>query len=72
MKDTRRFAVEVMNRAGLAFDAPDVARVGKVMEQLEADLATWLDQELHGGVLVADVIAAIRSGAWRESGIGPP
>jgi hypothetical protein len=65
MKDTRRFAVEVMNRAGLAFDVPDVARAGKVIEQLEADLADWLEQQLQGVVVVDDVIAAIRSGEWR-------
>ena len=65
MKDTRRFAVEVMNRADLAFDAPDVARVGKVIEQLEADLATWLEQQLPSGGVVDDVIAAVRSGEWR-------
>lgn len=66
MKDTRHFAVEVMNRAGLAFDAPDVARAGKVIEQLEADLAAWLEQQLRAVVIVDDVIAAIRSGEWRH------
>ena len=64
--DTRRFAVDVMNRAGLAFDAPDVALVGKVIEQLEAELATWLDQEMRGVVVVGDVIAGVRSGEWRH------
>jgi hypothetical protein len=65
MKDTRRFAVEVMNRAGLSFDVPDVARAGKVIELLEAELATWLERELRGVVVVDDVIAAVRSGKWR-------
>ncbi len=65
MKDTRRFAVEVINRAGLAFDVPDVARAGKVIEQLEADLAAWLEQQMHGVIVVDDVIAAVRSGEWR-------
>lgn len=65
MKDTRHFAVEVMNRAGLAFDAPDVARAGKVIEQLESDFAVWLEHQLQGVVVVDDVIAAVRSGEWR-------
>ncbi len=65
MKDTRGFAAEVMNRAGLAFDVPDVARAGKVIEQLEAELAAWLEQQLHGVVVVDDVVAAVRSGEWR-------
>ena len=71
MKDTRRFAVEVMNRAGVAFDVPDVARTGKVIEQLEADLASWLEQQLRAVVIVDDVIAAVRSGQWRQGETAP-
>ena len=68
MTDSRQFAVDLMNRAGLSFDVPDVSLASGVVVQLEAELADWLEVEMSGVVVVADLIQKVRSGVWKVDG----
>jgi hypothetical protein len=43
-QENRLYAVNLMNRADVAFDARDVAVVGKIIEVLEADVADLLNR----------------------------
>ena len=66
MKDSRHFAAELMNRAGITFDAGDVALASSLIEQLEAELGAWLEVEMQGIVVVGSLISAVKSGDWRR------
>ena len=67
MSDNQQFAVELMNRAGLTFDVPDVGLACSVVEQLKCEIAAWLDAEMRGVVIVADLIEKMRNSAWKEN-----
>ena len=65
MKDSRHFAADLMNSAGIEFEAADVALASNLVERLETVLADWLADELRGDVAAGDLIERIRSGSWR-------
>jgi hypothetical protein len=44
----RIYAVNLMNRANVAFDARDVGVVASIIAVLEADVADWLEGQLLG------------------------
>ena len=41
---TRIYAVNLMNRAGIAFDVRDIATVGKIVDLIEADVTVFLNR----------------------------
>jgi hypothetical protein len=61
----RVYAVNLMNRADVAFDARDVTVAGAIVPLLEADMAEWLARELRGTVSREAILAAIRAGRHR-------
>jgi len=63
--DNRRYAVDLMNRAGLAFDTQDIGVVSRVIALLEGDVAEWLAGQLRGTVSRERIVAAVREGAHR-------
>jgi hypothetical protein len=63
--DNRTFAVDLMNRAGLAFDVPDVGLASGIIAALEAELGQWLAAELSGVVTVEELVAKVRDGSWK-------
>jgi len=65
MRDSRHLAADLMNSAGIEFDASDVGLASRLVESLEAVLAEWLSAEMSGVVIVGDVVEQIRNGQWR-------
>lgn len=64
-QENRLYAVNLMNRADVAFDVRDIAVVGKLVEIVEADVADWLSSQLRGTVSREQIVAAVRAGAHR-------
>ena len=54
MKDSRHFAAELMNRAGITFDAGDVALASSLIEQLEAELGAWRPSQCYDFMSIFD------------------
>lgn len=64
-QENRLYAVNLMNRADVAFDVRDIAVVGKIIAVLEADVADWLSSQLRGTVSREQIVAAVRAGSHR-------
>lgn len=64
-QENRLYAVNLMNRAGLAFDVRDVAVVGSIIGLVEGDVADWLSAQLRGTVSREQIVAAVRAGTQR-------
>ncbi len=64
-QENRLYAVNLMNRADVAFDVRDIAVVGKIIPVLEADVADWLSSQLRGTVSREQIVAAVRAGSHR-------
>ncbi len=65
--DNRTFAVALMNRAGLAFDVPDVGLATGIIAALEAELSQWLAAELSSGVTAEELVGKVRDGSWKAA-----
>lgn len=64
-QENRLYAVNLMNRADVAFDVRDIAVVGKLIELIEGDVADWLGAQLRGTVSREQIVAAVRAGTHR-------
>lgn len=64
-QENRLYAVNLMNRADVAFDVRDIAVVGKLIELIEGDVADWLSARLRGTVSREQIVAAVRAGTHR-------
>lgn len=64
-QENRLYAVNLMNRADVAFDVRDIAVVGKLIELIEGDVADWLSTRLRGTVSREQIVAAVRAGTHR-------
>lgn len=64
-QENRLYAVNLMNRADVAFDVRDIAVVGKLIELIEGDAADWLGAQLRGTVSREQIVAAVRAGTHR-------
>lgn len=69
MNDQRNriYAVNLMNRAGVAFDVQDVGVVAQIVQLLEADVADWLSGQLRGTVSRERIVTAINAGQHRPA-----
>lgn len=63
----RIYAADLLNRAGIAFDARDLAVVAKLIPLLEDDVARWLARSLRIAVSRELTVAAVREGQHRPS-----
>lgn len=67
-QENRLYAVNLMNRADVAFDVRDIAVVGKIIAVLEDDMADWLEAQLlgsHPWEMKDQIVTAVHSGSWR-------
>lgn len=64
-QENRLYAVNLMNRADVAFDVRDIAVVGKLIELIEGDVADWLSTRLRGTASREQIVAAVRAGTHR-------
>jgi hypothetical protein len=64
-QDNRLYAVNLMNRAGVAFDARDVGTVAAVLGVIEGDVANWLLSTLTGTASRERLVRAVTTGAHR-------
>lgn len=64
-QENRLYALNLLNRADVAFDVRDIAVVGKIIAVLEADVADWLSSQLRGTVSREQIVAAVRAGSHR-------
>lgn len=62
----RLYAIDLLNRVAPGhFDYEDVAMIARLIPLIEADLATWLEDQLRGTVSRTLIVAAIRKAAHR-------
>lgn len=64
-QENRLYAVNLMNRAELAFDVRDIAVVAAIIGLVECDVADWLSSHLRGTVSREQIVAAVRDGSQR-------
>lgn len=64
-QENRLYAVNLMNRAGVAFDVRDIAVVAAIIGMVEDDVADWLSSQLRGTVSREQIVAAVRAGSQR-------
>lgn len=64
-QENRLYAVNLMNRAGVAFDVHDIAVVAAIIGLVEGDVADWLSSQLRGTVSREQIVAAVRAGSNR-------
>jgi hypothetical protein len=61
----RIYAVNLMNRANVAFDARDVGVVASIIAVLEADVADWLSAQPADTITDEAPIRGVREGNYR-------
>ena len=68
-QENRLYAVNLLNRAGLAFDARDVGVVAGVIAVLEGDVADWLAAQLQlfGSASRERMVRSVQAGAHRPA-----
>ena len=64
-QENRLYAVNLMNRAGVAFDVRDIAVVVAIIGLVEGAFANWLSSQLRGTMSHEQIVAAVRAGSNR-------
>lgn len=64
-QENRLYAVNLMNRADVAFDVRDIAVVGKLIELIEGDVADWLASHAPDMITDEAPIRGVREGVYR-------
>lgn len=71
-QENRIYAADLLHRADVAFDARDIAVLGKVLATLEGDVADWLDGQLRRAVSRTLITRDVRDGKYRPQVEQPP
>lgn len=71
-QENRLYAVDLLNRSLVTFDACDIAILAKVLGTIEGDIAAWLDGQLRTAVSRTLITRDVRDGKYRPALIQPP